>query len=367
MADIVKQVRDSEFKTELNKQVALSMDATNAKAEAFFQAESAKWQKETAELKTKLEKENTELKAKIESAKTEEKLALNEIATKLEKEHEAKLREKDEQLKKKDEDIAYYRDHKAKQSTKMVGESLEQHCEIEFNKVRATAFKKATFEKDTTIKEGSKGDYIYREYDNDGNELVSIMFDMKTERDATATKKKNEDFFDKLNKDRIAKKCEYAVLVSLLELDNDFYNSGIADVSFRHEKMFVVRPQCFLTIITILRDSAMKAMSIKNELALIKSQNIDITHFEDDLNNFKKGFENNVRLASKKFDDAIELLEDQKKRIQDTIDLLRGSERNLRLANDKAEDLTIRKLTRNNPTMAQKFEELKKHRTKKAN
>jgi len=274
---------------------------------------------------------------------------------------EKSLKEKYElELRQKDEQIAYYKDFKAKLSTKMVGESLEQYCQNEFNKVRATAFRNAYFEKDSTVVDGSKGDYIYREHDENGNETISIMFDMKTELDETSSKKRNEDFLDKLNKDRNAKKCEYAVLVSLLELDNDFYNSGIADVSFRHEKMYVVRPQSFIPIITILRDAALRTMSYRTELALIRNQNIDITNFENDLNEFKHRFAYNYDLASRKFQDAIDGIDKTVNQLQKVRESLVSSQNNLRLANEKADDLTVKRLTKNNPTMKARFEELKR-------
>jgi hypothetical protein len=273
--------------------------------------------------------------------------------------YEKTLKERYEnELKAKDEQVAYYKDYKARQSTKMVGESLEQHCQIEFNRLRAAAFKNSYFEKDNEVVGNTKGDFIFRELDGQGNELVSILFDMKTESDETATKRKNEDFLDKLDRDRKAKGCEYAVLVSLLELDNDFYNSGIADMSYRHEKMYVVRPQSFISIITILRDGAMKSMSYKSELALIRAQNMDVTHFEDDLNEFKQRFSRNYELASRKFQDAIDGIDKTMAQLQRTKDALISSERNLRLANDKADDLAIKKLTKGNPTMTAKFAEL---------
>ena len=259
----------------------------------------------------------------------------------------------------KDDEIALRKDMKMKLSTKMVGETLEQHCEIEFNKLRATAFQNAYFEKDNDSRTGSKGDYIYRELDDAGNEVVSIMFEMKNEGDETATKKKNEDFLKELDKDRNEKKCEYAVLVSLLEADNDLYNQGIVDVSHRYGKMYVVRPQFFIPIITLLRNAAMNSMKYKAELSLIRSQNIDITNFEDKINTFKEGFARNYELASRKFKTAIDEIDKTITHLQKTKDALLSSENNLRLANNKAEDLTIKKLTHGNPTMKAKFEELR--------
>jgi len=326
----------------------------------------------------------TEMKAKLDNAEIEKKLSVSEAVKKMEKErddlaneiklkktetellekslnekHTAELKAKDDIIKHKDEEIALRKDMKLKLSTKMLGETLEQHCEIEFNKLRATAFQKAYFEKDNDSKTGSKGDYIYKETDEAGNEIISIMFEMKNEGDETATKKKNEDFFKELDKDRTEKKCEYAVLVTLLEADNELYNAGIVDVSHKYEKMYVVRPQFFIPIITLLRNAAMNSMKAKVELALVKNQNIDITNFEESINSFKDGFARNYELASKKFKTAIEEIDKTIDHLQKTKDALLSSENNLRLANNKAEDLTIKKLTRGNPTMTAKFEELK--------
>ena len=240
----------------------------------------------------------------------------------------------------------------------MVGESLEQHCEIEFKRLRMTAFKNAEFGKDNDTKTGSKGDYIYREYDDNGTEIISIMFEMKNEGDETATKKKNENFFKELDKDRNEKQCEYAILVSMLEADNDFYNTGIVDVSYEYEKMYVIRPQFFIPIITLLRNAALNSLQYKQEVALMREQNIDITHFEEDLNKFKTAFAKNYDLASRKFKSAIEEIDKTITHLQKTKDALLSSENNLRLANDKAEDLTVKKLVRKNPTMKAKFSEL---------
>ncbi|MDO5786743.1 MAG: DUF2130 domain-containing protein [Phascolarctobacterium sp.] len=261
-------------------------------------------------------------------------------------------------LKDKDEQIAYYKDFKARQSTKMIGESLEQHCSIEFNRLRATAFPRAYFEKDNDARTGSKGDFIFKDYDEEGMEFISIMFEMKNEADTTATKHKNEDFFKELDKDRKEKGCEYAVLVSLLEADNELYNSGIVDVSYRYPKMYVIRPQFFIPVITLLRNASMNSLQYKKELATIKNQNVDIAHFEADMNEFKEKFGRNYRLASEKFKKAIEEIDKTIEHLQKTKDALLSSENNLRLANNKAEDLSIKRLTRNNPTMAAKFAEL---------
>ena len=249
---------------------------------------------------------------------------------------------------------------KQKLSTKMVGETLEQHCEIEFNKLRATAFQNAYFEKDNDSRSGSKGDYIYKETDESGNEIISIMFEMKNEGDETATKKKNEDFFKELDKDRSEKKCEYAVLVSLLEIDNELYNQGIVDVSHKYDKMYVIRPQFFIPIITLLRNAAMNSMEYKAELNLIRSQNVDVTNFEEKIDIFRKGFAYNYDLASRKFKTAIDEIDKTISHLQKTKDALLSSENNLRLANNKADDLTIKKLTRGNPTMKAKFDDLNK-------
>jgi hypothetical protein len=256
--------------------------------------------------------------------------------------------------------IAYYKDIKAKLSTKMVGETLEQHCETEFNKLRASAFQNAYFEKDNDARSGSKGDYIYRETDQAGNEIISIMFEMKNEGDTTATKHKNDDFLNELNKDRNEKKCEYAVLVTLLEADSELYNSGIVDVSYRHQKMYVIRPQFFIPIITLLRNAALNSMQYKSELALVKAQNVDITNFEDNINSFKEGFARNYDLASRKFKTAIEEIDKTIDHLQKTKDALLSSENNLRIANNKADELSIKRLTRGNPTMAAKFDDLNK-------
>ena len=282
--------------------------------------------------------------------------------TALKEKYELELRSKKDQfeleLKAKDEAIAFYKDFKAKQSTQMVGESLEQHCEIEFNRLRMTAFPRAEFGKDNDAKTGSKGDYIYREYDENGIEILSIMFEMKNENDETATKKKNEHFFKELDKDRHEKQCEYAILVSLLEADNELYNTGIVDVSYHFPKMYVVRPQFFIPIITLLRNAALNSLQYKQELALMRDQHIDITHFEEDLETFKKGFARNYELASKKFQSAIDEIDKTIKSLEKTKAALLSSENNLRLANNKAEDLTVKKLVKNNPTMKQRFEEL---------
>lgn len=400
-ADILKQVRDHQFQEELENRLVLAekdkesaIKLAEANLKNKLQEELAQKDKELLELKAKSEKElaeklsqkETELasaKAKLENAETEKKLSVTEAIKKIEKERddlvhnlnnketekillekslkekfESELKTKEEIIKMKDEEIALRKDMKLKLSTKMVGETLEQHCETEFNKLRATAFQNAYFEKDNNSKSGSKGDFIYRENDEHGNEIISIMFEMKNESDTTATKKKNEDFFKELDKDRTEKKCEYAVLVTLLEAESEYFNSGIVDVSHKFPKMYVVRPQFFIPIITLLRNAAMNSMQYKAELSLIRNQNIDITNFEDNINKFKDGFAKNYELASKKFKTAIDEIDKTIDHLYKTKEALLSSENNLRLANNKAEDLTIKKLTYNNPTMKAKFDEL---------
>ena len=293
-------------------------------------------------------RERDELQSHLQRAQLEKKLA------------ETSLREKYEtQIKDREDMIERLRDMKARLSTKMVGETLEQHCEIEFNRIRATAFPQAYFEKDNDARNGSKGDFIFRDFDASGTEIVSIMFEMKNESDTTATKKKNEDFLKELDRDRTEKNCEYAVLVSLLEPDNELYNAGIVDVFHRYPRMYVVRPQFFIPIITLLRNAALKSLAYKNELAVVKAQNIDITRFETQLDEFKTAFGRNWRLASEGFEEAVKRIDEAIKDLEKTKEALYKSANNLRLANDKAEDLTIKRLTRGNPTMAAKFAELR--------
>jgi hypothetical protein len=402
-ADIIKQVKDHKFEEELQTRLTLAenekvsaIKLAEANIRNLFQEQLTEKNIELKDLKSqndlvlseklgKKENEITQLKAKIENIEVEKKLAINEAIQKVEKErdalandiklketetqllekslserHTAELKAKDEVIKHKDEEIALRKDLKQKLSTKMLGETLELHCEIEFNKLRATGFQKAYFEKDNNARLGSKGDYIYRELDEFGNEIISIMFEMKNESDETASKKKNEDFLKELDKDRNEKKCEYAILVTLLEADNDLYNTGIVDVSYKYEKMYVVRPQFFIPIITLLRNAAMNSMKAKAELAFVKSQNVDITNFEENINSFKESFAKNYELASRKFKTAIEEIDKTIDHLQKTKDALLSSENNLRLANNKAEDLTIKKLTRENPTMKAKFEDLTK-------
>ena len=418
-ADIVSQVRNKEFAEDVHKQLefakkqfetekalakeqekrlydeeranfeqkilSLELALKNADVkeeknvqEALHQKEKefSALQAELDQLKQQLQFKEVELSQKFQEDLHEKERTILELKqakelqqkeqevqqTALKEKYELELRSKKDQfeleLKAKDEAIAFYKDFKAKQSTKMVGESLEQHCEIEFNRLRMTAFPRAEFGKDNDAKTGSKGDYIYREYDENGIEILSIMFEMKNENDETATKKKNEHFFKELDKDRHEKKCEYAILVSLLEADNELYNAGIVDVSYLYPKMYVVRPQFFIPIITLLRNAALNSLQYKQELALMRDQHIDITHFEEDLETFKKGFARNYELASKKFQTAIDEIDKTIKSLEKTKAALLSSENNLRLANNKAEDLTVKKLVKNNPTMKQRFEEL---------
>ncbi len=358
---IVRQIRNSEFEKELNsREVQFNKDKENAVklVEAHLKEELSnslnKKDLEIADLKSKLDlaKSKSELEVQKAIADADKKISELEIKSKEAKEsYENKLKDKDEQ-------IAYYKDFKARQSTKMIGESLEQHCNTEFNRLRPL-FPNAYFEKDNDAKTGSKGDFIFRDYDEDGNEIVSIMFEMKNEADETSTKHKNEDFFKELDKDRREKNCEYAVLVSLLEADSEYYNDGIVDVSHFYPKMYVIRPQFFIPLITLIRNLANKSLDYRKELELVRNQNIDITHFEENINAFKEGFGRNYKLASDKFKKAIEEIDKTIDHLQKTKEALLSSENNLRLANNKAEDLTITKLTRNNPTMKEMFDNLK--------
>ena len=371
-AAIVKQVHDREFEKELlRKEEDFRNEKASAVALAVTKAEADK-EKVISDLQQQITRLNVQMeldRAKAENAidkaledKDREILGLkNDLQlAKSERELNEKTMKQahEDELRRKDEEVAYYRDFKLRQSTKMVGESLEQHCENEFNKLRMTAFPHAYFEKDNDASSGSKGDYIFRETDEDGNEILSIMFEMKNEMDTTATKHKNEDFFDKLNKDRTQKNCEYAVLVSLLEADSEYYNTGIVDVSYRHPKMYVIRPQFFIPLITILRNAAYNALSYKQELAAVRSQNIDVTNFEDKLLDFQSKFGTNYRIASEKFQTAIDEIDKTIDHLQKVKEGLLGSERQLRLANDKAQDLSVKKLTRGNPTMQAKFDAL---------
>lgn len=408
-AAIVKQVRDKEFSKEIEtREARFVTDKENAvqlaklEAEKDFNEKLAKKEAEISDLKSKIseeqaakksellentsekDKEISELKSQIATFDKDKELELTKLRAEMqeqlankdtmisklqnEKEVTAKenqLREQslkdqyEDRLRFKDEEIARYKDFKARLSTKMLGESLEQHCEISFNQLRATGFKDAYFEKDNDAKTGSKGDYIYRDFTDEGGEYISIMFEMKNEADTTSTKKKNTDFLKELDKDRREKNCEYAVLVSLLEPDSELYNGGIVDMSHHFEKMYVVRPQFFIPIITILRNAALNSLDYQKELALIKSQNIDVSNFEAEMNDFKDKFSRNFRLASEKFHKAIDEIEKTIDHLKKIKEALLSSENNLRLANDKAEDLSIKRLTKNNPTMKAKFEALK--------
>lgn len=443
-ADILKQVRDSEFEQQLHDRLELAeqdkrnaVELAEAKVANDSQKAAAAKDAEIVELKAKLEAgevarklavtealsavekerdalanelaqakndkqaaselaeakrvnelqkaaatkeaEIQSLKAKLDAMEVAQKLAITEAVNATEKERdelknslaraelekqlaEKSLKDKYEtQIKDRDDAIERLRDMKARLSTKMVGETLEQHCETEFNRIRATAFPRAYFEKDNDARTGSKGDYIFRDSDDAGTEIVSIMFEMKNESDRTATKNKNEDFLKELDKDRTEKGCEYAVLVSLLEPDSELYNTGIVDIFHRYPKMYIVRPQFFLPIITLLRNAAMNSLKYKSELALVKAQNIDITNFESELDTFKTAFAKNYDLASRRFLTAIEEIDKSIDHLQKTKEALLGTDRNLRLANDKAQDVTIKRLTRGNPTMAEKFAELKNH------
>lgn len=358
---------------------ALANELEQAKRDKQAASELAdtRLSKELQEAAAKKDAEIQDLKAKLGASEVAQKLAITDAVSAVEKERdelknslaraelekqlaEKSLKDKYEiQIKDRDDAIERLRDLKARLSTKMVGETLEQHCETEFNRIRSTAFPRAFFEKDNDASSGSKGDYVFRDSDEAGTEIVSIMFEMKNECDTTTTKKKNEDFLKELDKDRAEKGCEYAVLVSLLEPDSELYNSGIVDVFHRYPKMYIVRPQFFLPIITLLRNAAMKSLEYKTELALVKAQNVDITNFENDLETFKTAFAKNYDLASRKFQTAIDEIDKSIDHLQKTKDALLGTDRNLRLANDKAQDVTIKKLTRRNPTMAAKFDELK--------
>jgi hypothetical protein len=335
-ADILTQVRNKEFNQAIEERLKL------AQSEQQVAIELAEAKKDA---------EVIGLQAELDRLKSLEEMNITLAVSKVKDELSA-------QISKKDEEIAYYKDYKAKLSTKMVGETLEQHCEIEFEKVRAMAFPRAYFEKDNDAKSGSKGDYIFRDFSEDGIDYLSIMFEMKNEADETATKKKNEDFFKELDKDRNEKGCEYAVLVSLLELDNDLYNGGIVDVSHKYPKMYVVRPQFFLPLISLLRNASQNALEYKTELEIVKEQNLDITKFEEKLGVYKDSIDKNYRLASEKFSNSIEAIDKAIDQLEKTKKALLGSEENLRLASSKAEDMTIKSLTRGNPTMAAKFREL---------
>ena len=391
-AQIARQVRDSEFDKELarrERELAArqekEMDLASLRQERAYEKTIAEKDAALAQQAQEME----QLRARLANSETAQKLAVAEAVQRkaqelaegekriltLENELTAQqtasqLKEKslqqqyEEKLKSKDEQIEYYKDFKARQSTKMIGESLEQHCLTQFNTLRMTAFPSAYFEKDNDARTGSKGDFIFREADEGGTEFISIMFEMKNEADTTATKHKNEDFFKELDKDRREKHCEYAVLVSLLEIDNEFYNNGIVDVSYRYEKMYVVRPQFFIPIITLLRNAALNSLKYRRELEIVRNQQLDILHFEENMNAFKEGFARNYRIASEKFRTAIDEIDKTISHLQKTKDALLSSENNLRLANSKAEDLSIKKLTKNAPSVKAMFDEEQKEEKK---
>jgi hypothetical protein len=382
-ADIVQQVRDQKFEEEITQRLALAdkekkseIELAKAQLDKTYSEELRKKDEELLKLQNKIDASSTEQELAIAKAlkqveqerdRLQNQLQLKDSETKLtvksvEDDYRLKLEAKDTTIQMREEEIQRLKDFKQKLSTKMLGESLEQHCETSFNNLRATAFQNAYFEKDNDISQGTKGDYIYREYADEEKtvELLSIMFEMKNEGEETATKKKNDDFLDKLDKDRKSKNCEYAILVSLLESDNEYYNNGIVDVSHRHPKMFVIRPQFFIPIISLLRNAALKSLKDKLELNAIRNQNIDITNFEEKIEEFKKGFARNYELASRKFQTAIDEIDKTIKHLEKTKEALLSSENNLRLANNKSEDLTIRRLTHGNPTMKAKFDEARK-------
>ena len=389
LSSITQQIRDKEFEKDLKSRISElethlqekhRLEMENLQNQLALQKEEAhekeiRQEKETHEkeiekLREQLKKEeekNQKLQAKLDSSEDKKTIAVMEAVKKVEdekKDLEIQLtQEKDREkilLEQKDEQIAYYKDLKTKMSTKMVGETLEQHCEIQFNQLRATAFRNAYFEKDNDARTGSKGDYIYRETDANGVEIISIMFEMKNEMDETATKHKNEDFYKELEKDRREKNCEYAVLVSMLESDSELFNAGIVDVSYKYDKMYVVRPQCFIPIITLLRNAAMNALSYKQELAVVRSQNIDISNFEENLMNFKDNFGRNYDIAHTHFDKAIDEIDKTIDHLQKVKRELQGSDNQLRIANNKVDDISIKKLRKDNPTMQAMFEEIKK-------
>lgn len=377
--EVTKKLAVTEALSEVKKErddLAGELEQNKRDKQTAAELADAKFAKQLQETASSKDREIQALKVKLDTTQLEQKVAITGAVGEIEKERdelknglkqaglEKQLAEKsltdkyETQIKDRDDAIERLRDMKARMSTKMVGESLEQHCDTEFNRIRATAFPRAYFEKDNDARSGSKGDYIFRDSDESSTEIVSIMFEMKNEIDTTATKKKNEDFLKELDKDRTEKGCEYAVLVSLLEPDSELYNSGIVDMFHRYPKMYIVRPQFFLPIITLLRNASMKSLEYKKELALVKAQSVDITNFETDLDKFKTAFAKNYDLASKKFQTAIDEIDKSIDHLQKTKDALLSTDRNLRLANDKSQDVTIKKLTRRNPTMAAKFDEL---------
>lgn len=376
VSSIIQQIRDKEFQKDLESRVSELEEHMREKHELELEVKENEiksqdreaYEKEIKKLQDRLKKEETKvvsLQNDLNNSEDKKKIAVMEAVKKVEDEKrdlEGKLtQEKDTRqllLAQKDEQIAYYKDLKTRMSTKMVGETLEQHCEIQFNQLRATAFRNAYFEKDNDARSGSKGDYIYRECDENGIEIISIMFEMKNEMDETATKHKNEDFFKELDKDRREKKCEYAVLVSLLEADSELYNGGIVDVSYKYDKMYVVRPQCFIPIITLLRNAAMNALIYKQELEVVRNQDIDISNFEDNLLQFKNDFSRNYDLAHNHFDKAINEIDKTIDHLQKVKKELMGSDNQLRIANNKVDEVSVKKLTKGNPTMQAKFREI---------
>ena len=377
LGSIISQIRDAQFEQDVKSRLheltghmqekhALEMSSLESKLRMQIQSDHEKELKKLGDDLRQAEDKAKDYAIQIEHMEDRNKLAIMEAVKTVEDEKrdlEHKLAEEKSKeellLKQKDDQIAYYKDLKARMSTKMIGETLEQHCEEEFNKLRATAFRNAYFEKDNDIRTGSKGDFIYRECDENGVEIISIMFEMKNEMDTTATKHKNEDFFKELDKDRREKNCEYAVLVSLLEGDSELYNAGIVDVSYRYDKMYVVRPQCFIPIITLLRNAAMNALSYKQELELVRNQDIDVSNFEENLLKFKNDFTRNYDIAHSHFDKAIEEIDKTIQHLEKVKKELLGSDNQLRIATGKVEDVSVKKLTKNNPTMQAKFESLK--------
>lgn len=371
---IVKQIRDKEFQRAVfneqrnfEKDKNSAVEKTKLETEKIFERKLNSKELEIQKLKSELENAETNTTLKFQEAIKERDTQITNLQNELDKQKlsfDSKIQnskyEYEKQLKYKDEEIERYKEFKAHQNVKLLGESLEKHCEIVFDSYRAVGFQNCYFEKDNDARTGSKGDYIFRAFDDDQSEIISIMFEMKTEADATVKKKKNEDFFKELDKDRREKNCEYAILVSTLEANNDNYNNGIVDVSYKYEKMYVIRPQFFIPIITLLRNAAQKSLNYKKELTIAKNQNIDITNFENEINSFKDSFGKNFKLASDKFDTAIKEIDKTIEGLEKVKDSLLGSQRNLRIANDKAEDLSLKKLTKNNPTMLAKFNEIKK-------
>ena len=380
---IISQIRNDEFNTELNKRIEEIKNTLDQKHQLELQAKEADIQlkaqnninqsiKDLENHIKELEDDNRNLKSVIDNMEDKKKIAVMEAVQKVEDEkrdlERALISQKENTqvlLDQKDAQIEFYKDLKTKMSTKMVGETLEQHCEIEFNKLRATAFRNAYFEKDNDARTGSKGDFIYRENDEYGNEIISIMFEMKNEMDTTENKHKNEYFFKELDKDRREKNCEYAVLVSLLESDNDLYNQGIVDVSYKYDKMYVVRPQCFIPIITVLRNAALNSLSYKQELAEIKNQDIDISTFEDSLMQFKNDFSRNYKIAHDHFNTAVDEIDKTIQHLEKVKKELLGSDNQLRIANNKVDDVSVKKLTKDNPTMQKKFAAISKTKTTK--